>query len=175
MIDDETKQCTQCKEFKARSEFGLKTAAKDGLQTWCKKCLSDYYAEHKEHRKEQRDPDRANANSLKWIRANPEKHNTISLAWQKANPEKHCAKQHRRRALKLNASGTHTIEDIKALYDSQGGRCAYGDHDISHGYHVDHVVPLSRGGSNGPENLALACARCNTSKGDKLLSEWRRA
>lgn len=36
----------------------------------------------------------------------------------------------------------------------------------------DHIVPLSRGGSNDPENLTAACFECNSSKGAKLLEEW---
>lgn len=36
---------------------------------------------------------------------------------------------------------------------------------------VDHVVPLSKGGSNDPENLVLACNPCNSRKGSKLLGE----
>lgn len=39
--------------------------------------------------------------------------------------------------------------------------------------HVDHVHPISKGGSNNDDNLAAACAHCNISKGGKLLSEWR--
>jgi len=31
---------------------------------------------------------------------------------------------------------------------------------------VDHVVPSSMGGGNGMDNLVLACAKCNASKGD---------
>lgn len=38
---------------------------------------------------------------------------------------------------------------------------------------ADHVVPLSKGGSNEEDNLVCACRPCNTSKSDKLLSEWR--
>ena len=38
---------------------------------------------------------------------------------------------------------------------------------------VDHVVPLSRGGSNEPENLVACCFPCNSSKSDRLVSEWR--
>jgi HNH endonuclease len=38
---------------------------------------------------------------------------------------------------------------------------------------VEHLVPLSRGGTNAPENLAPACAACNGAKGDRLPSEWR--
>lgn len=37
----------------------------------------------------------------------------------------------------------------------------------------DHIVPISRGGSNDDSNLTTACRRCNRSKRAKLLSEWR--
>lgn len=34
---------------------------------------------------------------------------------------------------------------------------------------VDHVVPLSHGGSNTSENLALACFHCNRRKSDQEM------
>jgi 5-methylcytosine-specific restriction endonuclease McrA len=37
----------------------------------------------------------------------------------------------------------------------------------------DHIIPLSRGGSNAFANLATACRPCNLSKGSKTLEEWR--
>lgn len=40
---------------------------------------------------------------------------------------------------------------------------------------IDHVVPISRGGRDAPDNVRPACRRCNASKGKKLLSEWRGA
>lgn len=36
---------------------------------------------------------------------------------------------------------------------------------------LDHVVPLSRGGSHTPDNIRVACKWCNSRKGDYLLSE----
>ena len=36
---------------------------------------------------------------------------------------------------------------------------------------VDHVVPISKGGTNDLQNLVLACKPCNTRKGNKLLAE----
>ena len=33
--------------------------------------------------------------------------------------------------------------------------------------HVDHVVPLSRGGTDDIENLCLACVECNLKKSNK--------
>lgn len=32
---------------------------------------------------------------------------------------------------------------------------------------VDHLVPRSKGGTDGPENLAPACVRCNASRGNR--------
>jgi hypothetical protein len=37
---------------------------------------------------------------------------------------------------------------------------------------ADHVVPLSRGGSNDEDNLVACCLPCNSSKCDRLLDEW---
>ena len=38
---------------------------------------------------------------------------------------------------------------------------------------IDHVVPLARGGRDEPSNVVPACKPCNSSKNDRLLSEWR--
>lgn len=37
--------------------------------------------------------------------------------------------------------------------------------------HVDHVLPVSKGGTNDLDNLVAACAACNLTKSDRLLSE----
>jgi 5-methylcytosine-specific restriction endonuclease McrA len=33
---------------------------------------------------------------------------------------------------------------------------------------VDHLLPRSKGGTNEPRNLALACVRCNSTRGNAL-------
>lgn len=38
---------------------------------------------------------------------------------------------------------------------------------------TEHLVPRTRGGLNIPENLFKACGSCNSSKSDRLPSEWR--
>ena len=38
---------------------------------------------------------------------------------------------------------------------------------------VDHVIPLSRGGSNGMDNVELACVKCNQDRGNRLPTESR--
>ena len=181
-MTEKTKRCSKCGEIKTLSEFGKNAAAKDGLQSWCRQCYAEYNAKRYIENREKElaknakwraeHPEKHVAKSLRWEKANPEKHSAKNLAWAKNNPEKANAKTQRRRAFKVAAPGDHNAGDIKALYDAQEGRCAYCGRDVSQGYHVDHIVPLSRGGSNALGNLALTCARCNTSKGAKLLSEW---
>lgn len=33
----------------------------------------------------------------------------------------------------------------------------------------DHVIPVSKGGGNEPENLVLSCKVCNAERGDKPI------
>jgi hypothetical protein len=52
-----------------------------------------------------------------------------------------------------------------------GFRCEYcrlhqSYSDLAH--HVEHVVARQHGGSDDPDNLALACHRCNLHKGPNL-------
>lgn len=43
------------------------------------------------------------------------------------------------------------------------------------GLHFDHIIPVSRGGSNEASNIGVSCAACNLSKGDGLTSKRPRA
>lgn len=58
-----------------------------------------------------------------------------------------------------------------ALTDFWGALCAYcgsqGDN-----LEVDHIVPVSRGGSNDIRNLTLACRPCNMRKRDQTAEEF---
>lgn len=38
-------------------------------------------------------------------------------------------------------------------------------------YHVDHIIPLAKGGLNHPSNLRIILANENQAKGIKLLSQ----
>lgn len=63
-------------------------------------------------------------------------------------------------------------ENLRSIvFIRDGFRCRYCG-STEQPLHCDHVVPVSRGGTNDLSNLACACAFCNLSKGDKLLEEW---
>lgn len=101
-----------------------------------------------------------------------ERDSEANKRWRKNNPERARSYVANRRARKLSAPGRFTKQDIKQLFKSQKGRCWYCQKSIENGYHIDHRIPLSRGGSNDPSNLVLACPSCNLRKGDRLPHEW---
>lgn len=94
-------------------------------------------------------------------------------AWRDANPERRRLDGSRRRALIREASVFEvTPRDLAAIVQANGGLCVYCG--VAPVEHIDHVVPLVRGGSHSVGNLAGACSPCNLSKGKKLLVEWKR-
>lgn len=93
-------------------------------------------------------------------------------AWRIANPDAYLAQVHLRRARKLGADGTYGTEDVSRMLQDQNGLCNGCSCEIWVKYTVDHMMPLSRGGSNWPNNLQLLCKRCNSSKNNRTMEEW---
>lgn len=96
-------------------------------------------------------------------------------AYKAAHREEYAAYTRNHEARKKGNGGTHTAADVKAQYERQKGRCYWQVTDVCKArrgklgdtYHVDHVTPVVKSGSNGPENLVIACPTCNQSKGAK--------
>jgi hypothetical protein len=65
--------------------------------------------------------------------------------------------------------------EVARLVESRaGGRCEYcAMHQVLQGatFHIEHLMPTSRGGSSEPDNLAWSCPGCNLRKSD--LTEAR--
>lgn len=61
-------------------------------------------------------------------------------------------------------------------YARSDGQCAYCHEPLTFvdGWHVDHVIPTSRGGSDKPDNTVASCANCNVVKGNMTGDEFRR-
>lgn len=82
--------------------------------------------------------------------------------WHKVNPEAQAAKNARRRTKINQAEGTYTADDVKELLAKQKNRCACCG--AKKNLAVDHIVPLTKGGSNWPRNLQMLCKPCNSRK-----------
>ena len=87
--------------------------------------------------------------------------------YQQKNIERFRAHRRNRKARVKAAPGSHTAQDVAELLKAQRGRCGYCRVSLGAGYHVDHIIPIKRGGSNYRHNLQLLCEPCNLSKGAK--------
>lgn len=65
-------------------------------------------------------------------------------------------------------------ERKRDVWSMTGGRCFYCGRNTNpfSTFTVDHIVPVSRGGSSDLMNLVPCCRTCNIKKGTQLLDEW---
>lgn len=192
-VDSTTlRRCTKCgDEYPATAEyFYSHKKGKNGLSSACKDCMRSMSRKWKDDNHEH-----VLEYSRVWRQDHPEQRRETWDCWYAENQLEVCENARQRRVTnpiprdyskerhntlnrlsrKRNAEGTHTAADIAAQYKRQKGRCYYaacGHCKLGNKYHVDHVVPLSRGGRNAPDNLVITCVFCNESKGAKLPHEW---
>jgi len=74
---------------------------------------------------------------------------------------------HNRSKKLRGAGGKLRAEDIAKMMENQKHRCVYCNKGIKHKYHIDHINPISKGGTNYIENIQLLCPTCNLKKSDK--------
>lgn len=77
----------------------------------------------------------------------------------------------RRRANEAGATGEYSHSQFMSIAHKFGYCCAYCNTRPDR-LDADHVVPLSRGGSNTMTNLLPSCLLCNSDKRDLSLSDW---
>lgn len=82
--------------------------------------------------------------------------------WSRNNPDKAYAKKLRRKMRLANVEDTLTIEQWEGIKQRYGYRCAYCG--LRKKLTRDHVIPISKGGSNTVDNIVPACISCNCSK-----------
>ncbi len=193
------KTCKKCNIEKEITEFHKEKRGKYGVRSKCKKCAAEYKAQYcqanieriAEYKKlyKQANIERIAEYMKQWREDNKERiqqyyeenkeHILEQTKQYFQTPEgKAVAKAGRqnRRALVRNAQGSHTGKQVLELFDKQKGICVYCKTKLyksgNNGFHADHIMPLSKGGSNNVSNIQLLCPRCNLSKHNKLPEEY---
>lgn len=76
---------------------------------------------------------------------------------------------HKRRLRTKNGLPADTIPNLKKLQRMKCASCWCG---LDDSWHLDHIVPLAKGGKHEPLNVQLLCRTCNLKKSSKLPHEW---
>lgn len=145
---------------KARDYEAIKQGNRESYQRNKKKvlaCTQRYYQENKEQ----------HAGWMRtWWRRNKrrllEYRSRMNRRWRQENPGKERALKARRRARETAVPSTLTPVQAERLLDI--GRAMYPGEQL----HLDHIVPLSKGGGTTLANMRAIPASLNLSKHDKL-------
>jgi 5-methylcytosine-specific restriction endonuclease McrA len=161
------KSCYGCKVIKPAAEFYVDATHPSGLSGYCKVCkrarLRKRYTENpmRYRATQARAPSRLDGRAAAYLRQ-----------WQIDNPDKICEYTAKRRALLQDAF----VEDVdrRAVWGRDESRCRVklvcdGMFVPFEEMHLDHIIPLSKGGVHAYYNVQTACAPCNHAKGARVL------
>lgn len=144
------KICSKCgRAYPATPAYFYRNrASRDGLRSDCKAC---------------RDA---------WREAHPDAGRIAAKNYRQTHPDAPRRWNELRRDRLQAAPGHHTRADELAQRQRQRNRCYYCGARLGQDWTIDHVIPISRGGSDDPSNLVAACPACNLRKYAKMPHEW---
>lgn len=176
------KKCSKCKTLMPSDNFGKAKNSKCGLTSQCKECISlsrkIYYKENKQKFEDyyEKNRERVLSYARKSYEENTEKFNARIAAYRIARPDVISLSRKKSNYKRRGAAGSHTAADVRAIFDSQRGLCANCKKKLlksgKNVFHVDHINPISKGGSNDKHNIQCLCPGCNLSKHSKDPIEW---
>lgn len=189
-MDVAESRCANCGLTKLAECFSKSTKAKNGLNSWCRQCSSEYHHANRDRlnaeRKRRVDPERKSqvsrayyrahkeeikARSSSWYYANKQRALEWSRGYRKSRPDVEVARRHRRRALVKGGFSASQWRDLRQFYNNTCLRCGLSEPDVK--ITADHVIPLNMGGSNDISNIQPLCSTCNSSKGARSTRDYR--
>jgi 5-methylcytosine-specific restriction endonuclease McrA len=177
-ISNGGKVCSKCEEWNSYDEFKKKKDTKDGYDSWCKKCVAKYRKikskEISEYQKRyfaelpKEEKERMKANSK-----------IYHQNYYENNKDKYYMYRVKRRSNKNNVRFTpfqrkKIIERDKWKCQNCGCKVhnrSTGNWNTPDKAHIDHIIPISKGGNSEPSNLQTLCRTCNLSKQDKVETQ----
>ena len=140
------KGCLRCNTALPISMFSRNCRSRDGYRSECKQCERTMKQRYRQ------------ANRIKRIE--------YDKCYRQANPD--IARAHRRdRRARKRANGGHISpaewRSVLARFNGKCAKCGSPDN-----IHMDHVVPLAKGGKHSVDNVQPLCATCNLRKHTKI-------
>lgn len=189
---NEYKTCTKCGQTKLRTnEFFYKSKkSPDGLRPDCADCgraRSNKWSANNRQRSRDRaskwrleNLDKKLESGARWYEKNREQIRAKFKEQYKADPEKFIAFQRTQRAKRRQAyAEKYRKEDVLQRWGSNCHICGESidlaaPRQTMHegwekGLHLDHVIPLSKGGTDTLDNVKPAHGQCNIKKQARIL------
>jgi 5-methylcytosine-specific restriction endonuclease McrA len=158
-------------------QSGVKSTLKrmDAIRAYAKEYYWRNTEKVSEKRKEfrEKNKERLVAAVRKW-RANNVNHvRQYNKKYKQENSELVRVHVQNRRALRVADGNKLSTNIADTLFKKQRGRCIGCRASLRKtGYHIDHVIALSRGGTNTDSNVQLLCPPCNQAKHAKHPVEF---
>ena len=148
---------------------------KDKVKEIKKKWSDNNKEARRSHQKAYRDAnkEKIRASNKEYREANKEAIKEKAKAYGKANKDKRNVNSAKRRALKFRAT-IRLIELDKFIIDEMYSLAVLRTEQTGIRWHVDHIVPLTKGGLHKPTNLQVVPGSWNESKGNKNCDVYNR-
>lgn len=152
---------------------------KEKLAAWHKKDRAENPEKYRERSAQYRanNAEQIKEYGAKYIKENRSEMARRSREWRSKDPERASEVSRRgcqsRRARKAACGGVLSKGLADKLMVLQKRKCAACQCDLSKsGFHIDHIIPLSKNGQNIDKNIQLLCPECNLSKHAKHPIEF---
>lgn len=178
------KTCTRCGTEKHLTDFNRNRTRADGLASQCKECRAEVRAAQSEdlaayarawseanpnYKAEYRAKNAAKLaeERRRWYADNPDYNREYRLS----NPDVFWATTYRSRVRRMGLP--EVIEDFRYadVVERYGDACFYCE--TGEFEHLDHAIPVSKGGPHTLDNVRPSCAACNVSKSNMTADEFR--
>lgn len=152
--------CNKCKIPKQLDSFPKNKRFPLGRAYTCSLCMKDILAAYRKDNPEKRRQTVKNTNDRRRKAINK---------WKRENKDKMGVYRTRRRAVKKGNGGSHTVAEWRAILSDANHACKHcGRTDVK--LTKDHIIPLTKGGTDNASNLQPLCFSCNSRKGNRY--EW---
>lgn len=146
------KECPQCKQA-----FAVKRSMAPRRTHCSQACMADAYKTRMLGKGNPRYKDGL-ADTLQYRRR-------ASVKWRARNKQKTSYYNRWTKMIRRGVEGKHSPSDLELILTRQKNRCVYCRTRLSpRTRHLDHIIPVARGGTNWPKNLQYLCVSCNLKK-----------